>query len=125
LSTEGVHATAALAQLFDVLGESVVHWPAGKQADAVTIQAIVDRSEQTPLQARLEGPAGRKNVRFATLLLYRSVTVTESQDQLKASIFVFDSQKWFAVTVNSADDGGQEVSVESVTAGQGYTKAGR
>lgn len=125
MSTEGVHATAALAQLFDVLGEPVEHWPQGKQENRETVLAMIDRTDQTPMHARVEDGGGRKIVRHATLVLYRSVVVSEAQDTLKCSVFVFDSLKWHAITVHSTDEGGQEVSVQSTTDGMGFTKPGR
>jgi len=123
LSTEGQHATAAFAQLIDVLGEAVVHWPAGVEANKETITAIVDRTEQTQGRQGSEANGNSRIPKFATLSMARSVEVTEGQDPLKASVFFFDSQRWYAVSIPCVEDGCQEVLVKRVELG--YTGARR
>jgi len=62
--------------------ESVVHWPLGDHAEAVTRKAIVDWDEQEGQMFGTtrftSGPKGRKADRFVNIELSMSITVTES-----------------------------------------------
>lgn len=90
-------ARTAVPSLLAYAGETIVHWPAGVEANAVEIQAIVDRTEQTQEFGELMDANGRKVPLLCELTIPGSVAVTTYEARPEqASVFVFDGLCWHA-----------------------------
>lgn len=114
MSTEGTHAAAAAAQLFDVLGEAAVHWPAGVEADAADVTVIVDRTQQAGEFASIESGGNRKLPRRAEIELLSTVVVTTRDQGTRVSVFVLsDDSKWYAEKHLCVEDGIQTIACTS------------
>jgi len=115
LSTEGEHAAAALAQLLDVLGRTVVHWPRGVAADAVNVMAIVDRTDQAAGAGLMNAGTNRHVAKRALLTLSSAVSVTAEEEPKNNSCFVFDGLTWQAEEIVTVEEGSQDVIVKHVS----------
>lgn len=103
----------------------IVHYPAGNRAAGATINAIVNRDDRLIGFVPIDSPGGRKVVHQALLTMMASVVVTESQEPLKASIFVFDGCEWYCDRITRQDEAMQEVQVKTVSGSMGFTKPSR
>ncbi|MDQ3288919.1 MAG: hypothetical protein M3Q42_11815 [Pseudomonadota bacterium] len=106
------------AQIDDLCGETVVHYPAGNLAAGVNVMAIVDRDAEDGGGVGLGEGAQidtRESVqlrRTATLELADSVAVTERSGTTGSpSIFAFGGKRWTAVRIVARQLGKQKVLV--------------
>lgn len=100
-----------------MLGESVVHWPAGVERNAETITAIVDRSQQVPDRANWEASNRRSLTKSRGLIVRPTVSVTEPTDKVAASVFVIDGVRWYAHAIRTNEDGFLDVEIQSTALG--------
>lgn len=119
---ERMHA-AGFAQMLGVMGKPVVHWPAGVEAAAETITAIIDRSEQISEFAQLETQAARTVPLEATLTMATTVNVTYAERPNRVSVFVIDGERWYADRQLAVEADMQQVRV--IRDVPIYTKPGR
>lgn len=86
-------------------GDDVVHWPRGNSANAETIQAIVDRTNQTSEGAAIEGANTTKIFGYLTLSILKTVTITIDEKGTDTSQITLDGKQWFAQKLLGEDEG--------------------
>lgn len=104
-------ARDARPQLLAVLGESITRWPLGVEANAETVTAIVDCSDETQAGQLAGGRAvrdedGEQIVRTAML------DVAADQDTDDRDRWVIDGQRWNTVRETGRDAGLKTILVE-------------
>lgn len=98
-------ADTAVPQLLDGLGDDVPHWPRGREANAETIRAIIDASNQTSEGAEIQVARNSKIFAYLMVSVLKTVVITVDEKGTDTSQITYDGKQWFAQKMLGEDPG--------------------
>jgi hypothetical protein len=91
--------------LQSALGDTVVHWPRGREADAENVAVQFDRSDMQAEFTPLDGDRQRKQMLRMPCGVPKTVDVTHAEAARDCSVLVIDGDAWTVERLLGEDPG--------------------